>query len=101
MNEPSANGENGRDANGRFAPGWKGGPGNPHARKTAKLRAALLAAVTETDLTKAAAALLAKAVKGDVIAFRELCDRVLGRPSPSDLHERVERIEEILEQRYG
>jgi hypothetical protein len=91
------NASDGRDSNGRFAPGWKGGPGNPHAKKTARLREALLSAVTEADLKKAAAALLAKATKGDIAAFKELCDRILGRPSSSDLHERVERLEELIE----
>jgi hypothetical protein len=47
---PFANGEaprlDGRTADGRFAAGNKGGPGNPHARATAARRKALTEAVT-------------------------------------------------------
>src|SRR5262249_15894325 len=96
---PSPNGTNGWGPNGRFAPGWKGGPGNPHARQTSQLRAALLRAVSEGDLEAAAAAVLKKALKGDVIAFREICDRLLGKPSSTDLVERVEAIEQALAER--
>ena len=39
--------DTGRDENGRFVAGNKGGPGNPFGRYTAQLRVALLAAITE------------------------------------------------------
>jgi hypothetical protein len=97
--QPIVNGPNGREKNGRFAAGNSGGPGNPYVRQTAQLRAALLRAVKEGDLEKAAAAVLRKAIKGDVIAFRELCDRLLGKPSSSDLVERVEKLESLIEER--
>src|SRR4051812_16546790 len=93
-----ANGEATRDERGRFVVGYRGGPGNPYAAQTAKLRAALLAAVTEDDITNAIAALRIKAIAGDVVAIRELLDRTLGKPSPSDLSERLERIEAVLMQ---
>ena len=38
MKEPLANGDNGRDKQGRFAVGNKGGPGNPYARRVAQMR---------------------------------------------------------------
>ncbi len=38
MKEPLANGDNGRDKQGRFAVGNKGGPGNPCARRVAQMR---------------------------------------------------------------
>ena len=91
---PSPNGHNGRERSGRFAPGNGGGPGNPHSKQTARLRSALLRAVSEGDLEKAAAAVLKKAIGGDVIAFRELCDRLLGKPSPTELLERIEALEQ-------
>jgi len=48
---PSTNGDNGdRDERGRFARGNPGGTGNPHAAKVARLRSALLNAVTEQDI---------------------------------------------------
>lgn len=40
----------GRDQRGRFAKGNAGGPGNPHAAQVARLRAALLNAITEDDI---------------------------------------------------
>ena len=55
--KPSANGDNGgRDALGRFGPGNAGGPGNPHARKVAQLRTALLRSVKASDLRAGARA---------------------------------------------
>jgi hypothetical protein len=101
MSESVGTGDNGRGGDGRFACGNAFAKGNPNHLKAAKLRAALLAAVSEDELAKAATAVLAKALAGDVIAFRELCDRVLGKPSSSDLIERVEKLEELIEGRYG
>ena len=49
MVKPSTKGSNGRDEHGRFLPGHPGGPGNPHAKQTGKLRSAMLKAVTEKD----------------------------------------------------
>ena len=97
MDQPSPNGANGRDQRGRFSVGNVGGPGNPHARKTAELRAALMRAVTPEELERAAKALLGKALKGDVVAFRELVDRTLGRSVASDLLERLQALEEMVE----
>ena len=47
---PSRNGGNGRDSQGRFARGNAGGPGNPHAQRTAEIREAMLAAVAPADV---------------------------------------------------
>jgi hypothetical protein len=80
---PSTNGANGRDANGRFGKGNAGGPGNPHAKQVAQLRAALFAAVTEDDLKEVVAALLNRAREGDIAAIRELLDRLLGKAPAS------------------
>lgn len=99
MNERSKNGENGRDSRGRFLPGNPGGPGNPHARKVAALRASLLSAVNTTMLRRIVRALIAKAVNGDVVAAREVLDRVLGKPSETELRERIEAIEAQLAER--
>ena len=46
---PSGGGS-GRDVKGRFAAGNAGGPGNPFARQTAQLRAALVQRVTSEDM---------------------------------------------------
>jgi len=50
MRAPSPNGGNGRNAAGRFVEGNVGGPGNPHAKEVARLRSAMLNAVTVDDL---------------------------------------------------
>lgn len=75
------NGENGRDAGGRFAIGNAGGPGNPHAKRVAELRTMLLDAVTDDDLRAIIRALVARARDGDLAAIRELLDRIIGRPA--------------------
>src|SRR5688500_9434542 len=96
MSEPSVNGSNGRGSDGRVIAGNPGGPGNPQVRQAARLRAALLRAVDEAQLQATAEAILQKAIGGDVSAFKELCDRVLGRPSQSDTLERIAVLEEKL-----
>ncbi len=74
--EPSTNG---RTAKGQFAKGNPGGPGNPHAKRVAGLRQALLEAVSEDDLRAIAKTLVKKAKGGDLPAIRELLNRVLGK----------------------
>lgn len=97
MNDPTPNGVNGgRDAQGRFAKGNKGGPGNPLSKRISKLRTALIEAVSPADMRAIVAALIEKAKTGDVIAARVLFDRVLGKPLEHDILERVERLEEAL-----
>jgi hypothetical protein len=81
---PSPNGPNGhpagpRDAGGRFRPGNPGGPGNPFARRTARLRTALLKALTPDDVA-AVKKLVQRARAGELSAIRELLDRCCGRP---------------------
>ena len=76
---PSPNGANGRDASGRFVKGWKGGPGNPHARQVAAIRSVLMSAVSDDDLRVILSALVKRAKAGDVMAAREVLDRLLGR----------------------
>lgn len=73
--------ENGRDRRGRFAVGNSGGPGNPHARRVAALRSALLESVTEADLRAIVAKLVERAKQGDLVAARGLFDRIFGRPT--------------------
>ena len=98
---PSLNGCNGRGPNGRFAPGNKLGKGNPHGRAVNQLRSVLFEVVTPERFRNAVEAVLAKAERGDRRSLAELCDRMLGRPSTSDLVDRVARLEEIIEQHYG
>ncbi len=106
MVTPSANGANGRGPNGRFAKGNLGGPGNPHASRTARLRAMLLDNVTDDDFKTVVAKLVAMAKGGDLAAIRELLDRMMGKPKATIELERAEfdeaeldrEIENALEQ---
>jgi hypothetical protein len=69
----------GRTANGQFAEGNPGGPGNPHAKQLAEYREAALAAVSPEDLREIIAALVCKAKAGDCVAAREVLDRIFGK----------------------
>jgi hypothetical protein len=80
MITPSQNGSNGRSTNGRFGCGNPGGPGNPHARRTAQIRSLLLESVTDDDLRAVVAKLIEMAKGGDLAATRELLDRLVGKP---------------------
>lgn len=78
---PSKTGDNGGDMTGRFSSGNRFARGNPHARRTARLRAELLRSVGPDDIREIVRALVEKAKSGDVQAIRELLDRVLGKPA--------------------
>ena len=75
---------NGRSKNGRFQVGNPGGPGNPHAAKISQLRAALLSAVTPTDIKAVIHKLIELAKSGDLDAMKLLLDRVTGKPSSAE-----------------
>jgi hypothetical protein len=85
--------QSGRDEHGRFVVGNKGGPGNPFARQTARLRKAMLAVVTDEDMQAIAAKLIELARGGDVAAAKVLLAYVIGRPAEAvdpdtvDIHE--------------
>lgn len=83
----------GRDGKGRFAKGNPGGPGNPHAIAVAKLREALLKAVTPDAIQRIITKLIAQAEAGDTASAKILLDRVLGPPVAIDLIERLEALE--------
>ena len=113
MNEPSPNGDNGRDAAGRFQPGNPGGPGNPFAKRVAELRSALLEAVGAEDVKHVVKALADKAKGGDVAAAKVLLDRLFGQPKQEiqadvshdapkvSVGERIDAIAKGLYERYG
>ena len=71
----------GRDADGRFAKGNAGGPGNPYPRRVAALRQALLSCVTEEDIIAVAKAVIEEAKTGSIPAANLLFQYVLGKPS--------------------
>jgi hypothetical protein len=103
--ESSSPSPNGRSTNGRFAPGNAGGPGNPHCRRVAQLRAVLLETVTDDDLRAVVQRLVGLAKSGHVPAIRELLDRLLGKsiatvaveePNELDFLTREQMRDEIL-----
>jgi hypothetical protein len=79
--EPPAPQGDCRDGQGRFAKGWKGGPGNPFARRVAALRKTLFDAVSEDDLRAIAQKLVRRAKRGDVAAAKLLLTYLIGRPA--------------------
>ena len=92
--EPSTNCGNGRKANGQFAKGNPGGPGNPYARHVARLRASLIEAVGDDGLAEIVQGMVTAAKGGDVAAAKLLLSYLLGKPVESvepdyvEIHER-------------
>jgi hypothetical protein len=74
----------GRDARGRFAKGWRGGPGapaNPFNRRVAELRRALVEALGEGGITRLVEALLRQVENnGDLAAAELLLSHTVGKP---------------------
>jgi hypothetical protein len=74
----------GRDTTtGRFIPGNKAACGNPHARRVAALRSALLGALTEEHMARLAEALFTQALAGDTAAAKLLLSYAIGKPAPA------------------
>jgi hypothetical protein len=90
---PTPNGDNGRDANGRFARGNPGGPGNPYYRRQAELKRMMLESVTDVDVLSVLRVLLGLARTGDLAAIKLFLEYTVGKPSKevdpdkADLHE--------------
>ncbi|MHC4414652.1 MAG: hypothetical protein ACYS0G_05155 [Planctomycetota bacterium] len=85
-----------RDARGRFVAGCPGGPGNPHGQQVARLRSALMQAVTAADVQAIARQLVTQAKDGSTTAAALLLNRLLGPCESLDLLERVEELEQRL-----
>src|SRR5262249_42545557 len=88
----------GRDAGGRFARGNKGGPGNPHARRVAALRSALLEALTPERMQTLAERLYDRPLAGDTAAAKLLLAYALDRPAPAVDPDRLDLDEWRLRQ---
>lgn len=84
---------NGRDAQGRFALGNGGGPGNPFARQVAGLRQTLLNCVTPDDMQAVAQRLLALAKEGNLQAIKLLLAYTVGKPQPAPDPDRLDQDE--------
>ena len=72
--------EEGRGPDGRFKPGWKGGPGNPHVRRLADLQATVRDAIEPETMHGIVRKLSIRALEGDVGAAKVLLERVCGKP---------------------
>jgi hypothetical protein len=83
----------GRAANGRFAKGNPGGPGNPFARQVAGFRQEFMAAVTGDDIAVIVRSLIDKAKAGDVAAARLVLQYTLGKPTAAVDPDRVDEME--------
>ncbi len=78
------NGDDDRDERGRFRPGCRGGPGNPHARAVARWRREWLRAVTPEKLRRVIDALLVEALQGERWAVEIVLSRTLGQPPEAE-----------------
>ena len=87
-----------RNAAGRFVAGNRAAKGNPHAKRVQQLRTALMEAITPDAVERIIAAMVEAAENGDVQAAKLLLDRVFGRVTDSDVLERIEALETLLEQ---
>src|SRR5262245_42097594 len=76
----SAPNRDGRDRRGRFAPGNRGGVGNPFARQVAALRARMLAYCTPERMDMLIEKLFAMAHEGDRAAAKLILSYSLGKP---------------------
>lgn len=103
MTTPLPIGSIGRAPSGRFAPGNSGGPGNPFARRVARLRSTLLESVTDDDLKAIVQAVVGKAKGGDMAAVRVVFDYCIGKPGAAVDPDRTELDGEVLarEKRRG
>jgi hypothetical protein len=95
MSERNGNGNgkspttNGRDRRGRFEPGCPGGPGNPHVRQVASVRATLAGEITPAVVKACIRTLREIVADADapgserIAAARELLNRAVGMPTQS------------------
>jgi hypothetical protein len=83
----------GRTADGKFAKGNSGGPGNPFARQVASFRQALYEAVTREMLKDLATRLWGMALGGNVAAARLLLQYLVGKPQDPPNPDRLEHDE--------
>jgi hypothetical protein len=83
----------GREANGQFAKGNHGGPGNPYARQVTQLRLRALDRVSGDDVEAIFDKLIALAKEGDVSAARLVLHYTVGKPVASAHPDRLDRDE--------
>jgi hypothetical protein len=105
---PPLQADTGRAADGRFARGNPGGPGNPYYRRQAELKRQMLAHVSDVDVMSVMRVLLGLARSGDLAAIKLFLEYTVGKPSKEvdpdkeELHEwqlqqQTPRLQEVLE----
>jgi len=94
---PSTNGL--RKVNGQFSEGNKYGRGNPHARKVAQLRTAMIESVTVEDMRAIVTALVTQAKAGDISSVKLLLPYLVGAAPQSINPDEIEIDEMKLEAR--
>src|SRR5262245_23620749 len=72
-----------RDERGRFLPGNPGGPGNPHVRELARLRAQFRALSPDAVFETIAAVLQSKALGGHYPSLKLYLEYMMGKPDRS------------------
>src|SRR5437868_11150264 len=82
--------QSGHEANGPWAKGNPGGPGNPFARRVAQLRKLILDNVSDEDLLAIVEALKAKAKEGSIGAAKLLLAYALGKPASAPDPDRLD-----------
>jgi len=80
----------GRDANGRFTAGNRGGPGNPFKRQVAGIRQALIKSISEEEIHRVGRKLLELSLEGNVPAAKLLFEYVIGKPLPAPEPDRLD-----------
>jgi hypothetical protein len=100
LTKGNANGD-GRDlATGRFAKGWRGGPGNPFAGEVGKRRAQFFASLRDDDVSLALETIRTVMLKGKdgerLAAAKEMLDRVLGKGTETIILEKLAELEREL-----
>jgi hypothetical protein len=80
----------GRQANGKFAKGNPGGPGNPHARETARILQLMKSEVSDEDILDLTRKLVERGKEGDVGAIKVIFAYKIGKPQPAPLPDWIE-----------
>ena len=83
----------GRDANGRFARGNAGGPGNPHARHCARMLAQFRNLISDEKMSEIILVLADKAAAGDITSIKMVLNYKIGKPGPAPDPDGIERDE--------
>ena len=83
----------GRDGAGKFTPGNPGGPGNPYARQSARLKKAVLEVMNEAEVRLIAQKLLTQALQGDVPSIKLAFAYAIGKPGDAVNPDEIDALE--------